>query len=272
MPDRGWPRTLSNVGWEVSVIEPKWNVDVPGQQQPGTILPDLVVAIRRDEHLILFEAKVGTVQTEQLDRYLLLTLEKLMSQSPEQPISDFQIAYAATSEHETSCLQSLSGHPVPLVTFSDDVVKSGNAAFSHQPTQDILAPGIQLNGARVPQHFIPIDTDSSDEEVLQAVGQALILLAVEEQQTFSDDDVLRKVFGDWYRFLSSQYRTELRTTIRSRGLSKLAHANVLGTYLFQSGGDWGIRGLNGGENANGIKAFITAVTREMQRGQFILDV
>lgn len=259
-------------GWEVSVIEPKWNVDVPDQDPPGSISPDLVIVIRNDEHLILFEAKVGTVQTPQLDRYLLLTLEKLQDQSIDQPISAFQIAYAGTSEHEETCLQSLDGTPVPFVVFSDNAVKSANAQFAHQATEAILAQGIELNGARVPQSFIPIDTDSSDEEVLQAVGQALLLLAVEGQAMVSDDDVLRNVFGDWYRLLSPQYKSELRTMIHNRGLAKLAHANALGPYLTQNGGEWAIRNLNGGENSNGIKAFVAAVLREMQRGQLVLDV
>jgi hypothetical protein len=272
--DSTWPNVLRLAGWHVSMIEPSWVVDVPGQQQPARIKPDLVLASDDGRHVLLAECKVGTVQADQKDRYKLLTLTSLQVQSYEQPLDDFQISYVTTEPHEKSCSQSLQGDPFPLLIFSDTNAYIAYGTYSVQSVQDLFAmPGVDLSGLRPPTQYLPLDTDSSPEELLTEVLRALIKLSVADVGTFDLNDVVRAVFGDSHKFLHPVFRNEMRQPIE-RALNQIAKPSVLGAYISRSGSIWALSPDLGGPTG---RTYVTVVRRLLDKmgelhAQLMLDL
>jgi hypothetical protein len=238
--DPVWPNPLGECGWRVSTVEPDWLVDVPGTQQPGRIRPDVVFALRAGEELLLFECKVGTVQTDQLARYQLVTVNRIRDQTPERPVNAVQVAYAGTEPHRLSCEQSLAGTGVPLLTFSNDeaILSLGNL---NEPCADArFQAGIPLTGLRPPTQYIPLDADSPLEESIPVVLRALMSLALDGTYQFDVRTVVERVFGDMFQALSPSFRNDLRPPVE-RALTRLSGHAAIGDVLSRNGATWSLR-------------------------------
>jgi hypothetical protein len=271
--DPSWPSPLRSAGWHLNIIEPAWLVDREGEPRPEKIRPDLVLAADTGESVLVVDCKVGSVQIDQLERYLLLDAARLRAQCSVVPLNDFCITYATIDSHAESCVRSIGTNPVALVIFSDESVNLVHHRLPEVPLDALFRTGVDIRGLHPPTRYIPFDSDASAADVIPDVVSALIRFAGDGMERFTPRDVVRDVFEDSYAFLHTSYRTELEIPVK-KGLGELAKAAALGDILSFMSGMWTLKADFG--KSGGLR-FSTATRRatkylETLRDQMTLDL
>lgn len=261
--DPAWPTPFTDCGWRVSIIEPDWLVDVPERKQPAKIKPDLVLAFKGGAKLLLLECKAGTVQQDQLQRYLLVTPEAIAPQSNEPDVDETQVVYVGLEQHRASTLTSLAPTAVPLIVFSESEATLVHAVLLETCINAVFTAGVPLKG-RVPTSYLPLTDDSPLNESVPVVMRALMQFALAGKRQFDCRDVAEQIFDGMYEHLARGYRKAIEGPI-DKALRELAKRRLLGDVLEARNGLWSMKPEFG---SSGGLQFTTATRRiqeEMER-------
>lgn len=259
--DPAWPNPLGDCGWRVSTVEPEWLVDLAGTQQPGRIRPDVVFALRAGEQLLLVECKVGTVQADQLERYLNVEVNRIRAQSYERPLNAVQVVYVGTEPHRASCERSLAETDLPLVVFADDGARLARREINETCLDTRLRDGVPLRG-RPPMSYVPLTPDSPGEEAIPEVLRALMGLALDGVHQFDRRTIVERIFGSMFSVLSPQHRRELERPV-VKALNSLSRRGPLAGVLMGENNNWALQPDFGGPGGLQFKTAAKRVTESL---------
>ncbi len=202
--DTTFSTTLADLGYECSVIEqPIYSAD-------EIVRPDIILASPENDHAAVVECKSAKLDADQLQRYLQLRDEQLVTQAGVGDISPDAI-------DSDLCLSSFvdlsEEHALPsafAVVHFDQHPSSGvvlwnvdDYPFSCSPLRNAF-PINRPPDTPLPRHYYPFSTEPEDHRALVSkVLQSAISLAV-TQGEFTVEEVLRQAHPYWKAFSNDE--------------------------------------------------------------------
>jgi hypothetical protein len=179
LPSGGtWPTPLALLGYVPCGIEREITVVLDGRDR--TVPVDLICASALANHALCFEAKSATLHEGQLRRYQALTPIQLLRRGglPPEIVPNrltHDVAYVTERSHEAALGRQFAAISVTLTLVAGDEAgfALAHGAFLEPGVQQVFAAGVATVESAWPHHFVPFKSDSSDEEMVPAVAQAL---------------------------------------------------------------------------------------------------
>lgn len=163
-----WPNILSELGYEVQLIEQTINL-----KSAQKISPDVVAVSRKLLHAIITDCKSGNnINNEQDLRYLELVSDDLKYHVTVHDTNQLKHTVCYVDNHTNH--SQLEPHTTfPFITFSDDAIQ-GQRDFGIKQLNEILCDSISLEGMREPTGYYPFSPDDEDYVIAPHVLRGLI--------------------------------------------------------------------------------------------------
>ena len=159
--------------------------------------PDLSFKSHKANHLLLIEAKSGSVDNEQAKKYKSLTpadISRLgLTALPAPPLT-IDVCYACTRENRESVLANEARYQwgFPIITYDGTVLRKEktNAKFSDPALENLFAEGISFE--RDPSYsFYPFGEGDSPGWVVESVLFQLAILWTRGKDKFTVDELVQ---------------------------------------------------------------------------------
>lgn len=209
----GLPRDLRELGYKPIWIEFEFR-NAAGRN----VKPELIASSSRRRHSLLFEWKRGAnTDADQLARYADITANELRDGAtlPTPSWETHDIVVVGASEHSSRLQMGVSsaGHAFPVLVVDANGFERVLNSFSLSELNLRFAPRLDFDPETVPLSYVPIDEESTDDDVAAVVIPAIIDLMVRQESRIVLPDLAAEVVPQWSN-VSDQQRGVLKGKIR----------------------------------------------------------
>ena len=193
--DGGWPKPLGQQGFR------RHQLEVPVSTPLGNIRVDALVYRREPDLIVLSEAKSGrNLECDQAKKYLAVDsswLRRAGAIPPElRPVRDPAVCtlFVGREEHRSDLETGLEhlGISAPLLT-----VGSGRARLTGSSDVSGLDPFDESHHAGLPPARIPVDHQSSDEDLMELLLPQIVAAQSAEEDIVSVEAIAERILPEW---------------------------------------------------------------------------
>lgn len=164
----GLPDTLRKLGYE-----DKWIEYTFSNQDTKKVCPDLIVASEQLRHTILLEFKSGAnTEPDQLRRYSRVNQKNLETAFiSREAAHSHDVSIVGRSKHGERLRIGIvdGGYEFPLLLANDDGLSLEHSEFRVSPLNSEFSSGLNIDWAKIPSIFAPIDEESDLWEVAEVI-------------------------------------------------------------------------------------------------------
>jgi hypothetical protein len=167
--DAELPQDLRMLGYEDQAIEKEFR-----NEAGALVCPEVLTQSEQERHTILIESKAGSnLDVDQLSRYAGVTANDLVSRAfvPNVCAEAHDTVMVGQARHADELIKALenSGHSMPFLAVTDSGIALKANGFQRQAIEDAFTPELEIPWDQAPMMFVPIDSDSLDWEVADAI-------------------------------------------------------------------------------------------------------
>jgi len=188
-----------------------------------TVVPDLIMSSRQQNHCIVWESKSGrNIDNDQAKRLALIKAtcfkDQLMLNIKVEEGFLFDMAYACDGQQCDNIRVDLNrlaeeGSPVgkfPIIGFFEDKgLQKHSGKFNKENIDLIMSAGISFDLREIPVDYLPFDQDSSLSDIAPFVVRIIVSYAARQEAQFSSEQVTKESYGSSWDFISSRTKNEM---------------------------------------------------------------
>ena len=219
-----------------------------GLSDRRTVVPDLIISSRQQNHCIVWESKSGgSIDNDQAKRLALIEAkdfrDKLSLDISLEEDFLYDISYAcegAECQNIKVDLDRLSKETAvigdfPIVGFFDEFgVRKYCSLFKKKNVDDLLSAGIEVDIRKITPDYYPFDKDSPLYEIAPFVMRGIVSYAARGEPYFSSEQITRESCGSsWNYVRSNQAKNQMISKVED--ILTEAKRNELKHYLSKHG-------------------------------------
>jgi hypothetical protein len=210
----GLPRFFKERGYVAHYIERAFK-----NQDSKTVCPEIMLLSPILRHTIMVESKSGAnTEADQLHRYSRVTKLDLQRKAyvPVDACEQHDCVIVGLSQHWPRLQIGIEegDYPFPLLVADDDGLALVHNEFRVSEVNAVFTPKMHVDWSMVPMQFVPINNESEDAEIAEAVMPLVIELMHAGETRITPDQICVRMCTTW-SLMGKEGQSQMKAVVRS---------------------------------------------------------